>query len=154
MLTGALASFGRVGIPTPMVYAPTYLWRRRHSEHLDVLYAHYASGRWMFDRCPRDRRHFPRTPQRHHANLTLRRRIDIWHEPIANMLGNFSGLCAPRPDFFVLRSPLLRFRAERGTCRKPEYQRVFSPSERSAARLAHQSGGLGVASSNLAAPTR
>jgi hypothetical protein len=27
-------------------------------------------------------------------------------------------------------------------------------SERSAARLAHQSGGLGVASSNLAAPTR
>ena len=27
-------------------------------------------------------------------------------------------------------------------------------SERSAARLAHQSGGLGVASSNLAAPTK
>ncbi len=30
---------------------------------------------------------------------------------------------------------------------------TFSRSERSAARLAHQSGGLGVASSNLAAPT-
>jgi hypothetical protein len=29
----------------------------------------------------------------------------------------------------------------------------FELSERSAARLAHQSGGLGVASSNLAAPT-
>src|SRR5262249_5814818 len=30
----------------------------------------------------------------------------------------------------------------------------FKSSERSAARLAHQSGGLGVASSNLAAPTK
>jgi hypothetical protein len=31
---------------------------------------------------------------------------------------------------------------------------VAPSSERSAARLAHQSGGLGVASSNLAAPTK
>ena len=31
---------------------------------------------------------------------------------------------------------------------------VARSSERSAARLAHQSGGLGVASSNLAAPTK
>ena len=31
---------------------------------------------------------------------------------------------------------------------------IFTRSERDAARLAHQSGGLGVASSNLAAPTK
>jgi hypothetical protein len=51
------------------------------------------------------------------------------------------------------RSALLSFAAESGKCSKPWHPRAFFPSERSAARLAHQSGGLGVASSNLAAPT-
>src|SRR5207244_5818408 len=35
----------------------------------------------------------------------------------------------------------------------PDFRKDLALAERSAARLAHQSGGLGVASSNLAAPT-
>src|SRR5215469_15663384 len=41
----------------------------------------------------------------------------------------------------------------RVAARDPAHYSAGRCSERSAARLAHQSGGLGVASSNLAAPT-
>ena len=51
---------------------------------------------------------------------------------------------APRRDA-VPQAALLRRSAAR--------RRGFGPAERSAARLAHQSGGLGVPSSNLGAPT-
>ena len=69
----------------------------------------------------------------------------------------------PRTEFLVaLKS---RFTARRaGLCGSAGSPRVaarqtahYSPgrcSERSAARLAHQSGGLGVPSSNLGAPTK
>jgi hypothetical protein len=58
-----------------------------------------------------------------------------------------------RAGHVLSRPALLSFAAESGKCSKPWHPRAFFPSERSAARLAHQSGGLGVASSNLAAPT-
>src|SRR6185503_4289576 len=41
----------------------------------------------------------------------------------------------------------------RRPCTGPTGGLVLAPAERSAARLAHQSGGLGVPSSNLGAPT-
>src|SRR5262249_16264221 len=56
-------------------------------------------------------------------------------------------------DFCSLSFLYCDLRPKAVDAERPDYQRV-SLSERSAARLAHQSGGLGVASSNLAAPTR
>src|SRR6516165_12228728 len=53
----------------------------------------------------------------------------------------------------ALRAALGRSKPEAIALRRAAHYSPPASAERSAARLAHQSGGLGVASSNLAAPT-
>ena len=72
---------------------------------------------------------------------------------MANILREFFGtLCTVFGTFLPLFSTI-EFRGRKRYMQKGPIFKGFSPSERSAARLAHQSGGLGVPSSNLGAPT-
>jgi hypothetical protein len=67
--------------------------------------------------------------------------------------GLTSGLYAPISGLFLLVHHYCDFGQNAVHATKAHISTAFLSSERSAARLAHQSGGLGVASSNLAAPT-
>jgi hypothetical protein len=87
---------------------------------------------------------------------TLRDRTD-WREPAGDTLpANGLWVKGLRVDGLLVEGLLVKALLVKGLRLVPLGGADYSPrtsAERSAARLAHQSGGLGVPSSNLGAPT-